>query len=260
MRTILFHIPSEIGGIPFLGFGILLAIWVAICLARLGWVTFRRGWSSELTSELPMMLLLAAVIAFVLPALADESGLPIRGYGVMVFLGVISGVALAIYPRTARRLLRRYHLLACPVDVRRRHRRCPLVLCHRILGRIVSQSHARCHTQGRPQLHPRRTRRLRRLRWRCHCRRHLFHPPQAAGAEIRRHHRPMSRTRPRPGPHRLLPQRLLLRRPLQSTLGSHLPTRLTRLHAPSQPRPNSARRHPFRSRSLFRRRREVDRR
>jgi phosphatidylglycerol---prolipoprotein diacylglyceryl transferase len=97
MRTILFHIPKDIGGTPFLGFGILLAIWVAICLVRLGWATYRRGWSSELTSELPMMLLLAAVIAFVLPALADEFGLPIRGYGVMVFLGVISGVALAIY-------------------------------------------------------------------------------------------------------------------------------------------------------------------
>src|SRR5262249_18372468 len=46
---------------------------------------------------LPMMLLLAAVIAWVFPALADNEGLPIRGYGVMVFLGVIAGVALAIY-------------------------------------------------------------------------------------------------------------------------------------------------------------------
>src|SRR5215467_13874553 len=97
MRTILFHIPSEIGGVPLFGIGILLAAWVAICMARLGWIVARRGWSSELTSELPMMILLGAVIGWVLPALSDGTGLPIRGYGVMVFLGVISGVALAIY-------------------------------------------------------------------------------------------------------------------------------------------------------------------
>jgi phosphatidylglycerol---prolipoprotein diacylglyceryl transferase len=97
MRTILFHIPSNIGGVPLLGFGILLPVWTCICIVRLGWIIFRRGWSSEIANELPMMLLLAAVIAWVLPALADDTGLPIRGYGVMVFLGVISGVALSIY-------------------------------------------------------------------------------------------------------------------------------------------------------------------
>lgn len=97
MRTILFHIPSEIGGVPLFGVGILLAIWTAICMARLGWIVARRGWSNELASELPMMILLGAVIGWVLPALSDGTGLPIRGYGVMVFLGVIAGVALAIY-------------------------------------------------------------------------------------------------------------------------------------------------------------------
>ncbi len=75
VRTILFHIPTEIGGIPFLGFGILLAIWIAICSpASVGLHSTAAGLAS-LTGELPMMLILAAVIAFVLPALADESGL-----------------------------------------------------------------------------------------------------------------------------------------------------------------------------------------
>ena len=97
MRTILFHIPNQIGGVPLMGFGIVLAVWAGICVARLGWIVFRRGWSTEIASELPMMLLVAAAIAWVFPALGDEAGLPIRGYGVMVFLGVISGVALAIY-------------------------------------------------------------------------------------------------------------------------------------------------------------------
>jgi phosphatidylglycerol:prolipoprotein diacylglycerol transferase len=97
MRTILFHIPNEIGGVPLLGFGILLAMWACICAARLCWITVRRGWSNEIASELPMMFLVAAVIAWALPALADNGGLPIRGYGVMVFLGVIAGVALSVY-------------------------------------------------------------------------------------------------------------------------------------------------------------------
>jgi phosphatidylglycerol---prolipoprotein diacylglyceryl transferase len=97
VRTILFHIPNQIGGAPLLGFGILLAVWACICLARLGWIVYRHGWSSEISSELPMMLLLAVVIAWVLPALSDDAGLPIRGYGMMVFLGVIAGVGLSVY-------------------------------------------------------------------------------------------------------------------------------------------------------------------
>jgi phosphatidylglycerol:prolipoprotein diacylglycerol transferase len=97
VRTILFHIPNQIGGVPLLGFGILLAVWSCICLARLGWIVYRRGHSSEISGELPMMLLLAVVIAWVLPALSDDAGLPIRGYGVMVFLGVIAGVGLSVY-------------------------------------------------------------------------------------------------------------------------------------------------------------------
>ncbi len=97
MRSTLFHIPLEIAGLPLFGFGLLLAIWVAVCALRIGITWYRRGWTSELWGEVFMMLLLAAVIAKVLPALCDSEGLPLRGYGVMVFLGVVAGVALAAY-------------------------------------------------------------------------------------------------------------------------------------------------------------------
>ncbi|HZZ29097.1 MAG TPA: prolipoprotein diacylglyceryl transferase family protein [Pirellulales bacterium] len=97
MRTILFHIPNTVGGVPLLGFGILLAVWALICAARVGWLVFRHGWSSAVWNELPIMLVLGAVLAWVLPALSDDAGLPVRGYGVMVFLGVVAGVALAVY-------------------------------------------------------------------------------------------------------------------------------------------------------------------
>ncbi len=97
MRTTLFYIPREMAGIQVMGFGLLLAVWALICAIRIGWIVYRRGWSDEVWNELPMMLVLAGILAFVLPALAEPDGLPIRGYGVMVFLGVMSGVALSVY-------------------------------------------------------------------------------------------------------------------------------------------------------------------
>jgi phosphatidylglycerol:prolipoprotein diacylglycerol transferase len=97
MRTTLFYIPTEIAGLPVLGFGLLLAVWALICAVRVGWIVSQRGRSAEVWNELPMMAVLAGVLTFVLPALAEPDGLPIRGYGVMVFLGVMSGVGLAVY-------------------------------------------------------------------------------------------------------------------------------------------------------------------
>jgi phosphatidylglycerol---prolipoprotein diacylglyceryl transferase len=97
MRSTLFFIPYEIAGIPIFGLGILLAIWIAICAVRIGWIAYRRGWSTEIWGELPTMLVISAVIVFALPALIKPDGLPIHGYGVMVTFGVLSGVALAVY-------------------------------------------------------------------------------------------------------------------------------------------------------------------
>ena len=97
MRTTLFYIPHEVAGIPVFGLGLLLAVWAAICVARVGWIVARRGWSAEIWGELPMMLILGAVIAWALPALTEPDGFPLHGYGVMVFFGVMTGVALAVY-------------------------------------------------------------------------------------------------------------------------------------------------------------------
>jgi phosphatidylglycerol:prolipoprotein diacylglycerol transferase len=101
MRSTLFHIPNELFGIPLFGVGLLLAVWAVVCVGRIGYLVYRRGFTSEVWAELPMMLLIGAVITWALPALCDAQGLPLRGYGVMVFLGVAGGVALAVY-RAAR--------------------------------------------------------------------------------------------------------------------------------------------------------------
>ena len=97
MRSTLFHIPRELFGLPLFGVGLLLALWIVVCLVRMGIIVYRRGLTSELWNELPVMLIMAGVIGWLLPLMGDEIGLPIRGYGVMVFLGVVSGVALAVY-------------------------------------------------------------------------------------------------------------------------------------------------------------------
>jgi len=97
MRSTLFHISNELFGLPLLGFGVLLAAWAAVCAVRIGWLLFRRrGWP-QIAGECPMMLLVGAAIAWILPALADSEGLPIRGYGLMVFFGVAAAVGLAVY-------------------------------------------------------------------------------------------------------------------------------------------------------------------
>jgi phosphatidylglycerol:prolipoprotein diacylglycerol transferase len=97
MRTTLFFIPHEVAGIPIFGFGIVLAIWAVICAIRIGWIVHHRGWSAEIWGELPMMLILGAVIVWGIPMLLEPQGFPVHGYGVMVFLGVMAGVALAVY-------------------------------------------------------------------------------------------------------------------------------------------------------------------
>ena len=102
MLQTLFHIPLHLAGLPVFGFGWLLILWAIVSLLLIGSAVRRQGWGAEAKGQLPLLGMIGLVIAFVLPQLCDEYGLPIRGYGVMLLLGVISGVGLAAY--RARRL------------------------------------------------------------------------------------------------------------------------------------------------------------
>lgn len=102
MQQTLIYIPSEIAGVKLFGMGWLLAVWVifsAILLVRL---IRRHGFSSETTSYLPILALVAAAIVWFMPMVETDRGLPIRGYGVMLFAAVVCSVALATY--RARRM------------------------------------------------------------------------------------------------------------------------------------------------------------
>src|SRR5205823_3031222 len=97
MHPILFSIPEKIAGVPVFGFGWLLAIWAAGSIGLLAWLIFTRGFRAETLSYLPSIVISGLAIALVLPRLLDNSGLPIRGWGMMLLIAITSAVALTVY-------------------------------------------------------------------------------------------------------------------------------------------------------------------
>ena len=107
MRQTLFYIPAEVGGVPLIGFGILLAIWTVASAVWIAWLIRRQGFNADTRGYLPVMALVAAAIAFLLPQLATVSGrsetgdilkgVPIRGYGVLLLLAVVAGILLGVH-------------------------------------------------------------------------------------------------------------------------------------------------------------------
>jgi phosphatidylglycerol:prolipoprotein diacylglycerol transferase len=91
----LFRIPYEVAGVPLFGFGLLLAIWAIASAISLAGLVRRYGWGAETWSALPMLLVLGAAIVL-LPRFFPD-GMPVRGYGVMLLAGIVSGVGMAMY-------------------------------------------------------------------------------------------------------------------------------------------------------------------
>ena len=106
MRQTLFHIPHAFFGIPVLGFGWVLAALVLVAVIFL--LTFRKKQSvMKLLEEQGVVWGVAAlIVVFLLPQIEESIsdgtstpwivGLPIRGYGVMLMLGVVSAMAVAM--------------------------------------------------------------------------------------------------------------------------------------------------------------------
>jgi phosphatidylglycerol:prolipoprotein diacylglycerol transferase len=107
VHRILFHIPAEIGGIPVFGPvvdgtitrgpGLLLVLWLLFSVGLMVWVVRRQGFTADTWSYLPLLLLVAAIIWGLLPAVCDQQGFPIRGFGSMNLLAVISGTGLFLW-------------------------------------------------------------------------------------------------------------------------------------------------------------------
>jgi phosphatidylglycerol:prolipoprotein diacylglycerol transferase len=97
MHQTLFVIPREIAGVDVFGVGWLLALWAVAAVATVAWSWRRHGWGPETRGQLPVMLIVAVAIVWVLPRLIEADGLPIRGYGVMLLISVAAGVLLSIH-------------------------------------------------------------------------------------------------------------------------------------------------------------------
>ncbi|MBX3421016.1 MAG: prolipoprotein diacylglyceryl transferase [Pirellulaceae bacterium] len=100
MRSTLFFIPHEVLGVPLFGWGWLLGL-VIVAAITSAIVQHRAGRSSgELLAGLSVWLLAGAVVAMVLPSVEQRwpdgtpIGLPIRGYGTMLLLGMLAGLAI----------------------------------------------------------------------------------------------------------------------------------------------------------------------
>jgi phosphatidylglycerol:prolipoprotein diacylglycerol transferase len=104
---ILFHIPPEIWGLPVFGPvvdgsitrgpGLLLAVWVLFSVGLMVWLVWRQGFNADTWSHLPLLLLVGAIIYLLLPAVCDQDGFPIRGYGAMMLLAVAAGMGLLLW-------------------------------------------------------------------------------------------------------------------------------------------------------------------
>jgi prolipoprotein diacylglyceryltransferase len=68
-----------------------------VSVAILAWLARRHGFNAETMGYAQVLGVLGVAIAFVLPAICEPRGLPVRGYGMMMLLAVISGMALATY-------------------------------------------------------------------------------------------------------------------------------------------------------------------
>ena len=117
MRSTLFFIPHEFAGMSVFGFGWLLIALAIGCAGWVGWTVLnvkrqsRAGkevdLNAEIISGLPIWGIAAALVVFVLPNIeqavkvsgADPMilGLPIRGYGVLVLIGLLSGIGITIH-------------------------------------------------------------------------------------------------------------------------------------------------------------------
>ncbi len=104
MRQTLFHIPEQLGPLPLFGwYGWASLAWIGFAVVLLVWLGRREETRQEIKNYLPVLGIVWLAIAFVLPMLMEAGqGVPIRGYGVMLLIAVVCGVALAAWQ--ARRM------------------------------------------------------------------------------------------------------------------------------------------------------------
>ena len=96
MYYTLFRIPPELFGLPLFGpTGMATLLWLVVALAVTAFNARKQGLDSEVVSNAVLMIAFAGVLALVVPWMMDPEGIPIRGFGMLVLTGIVSGVAVA---------------------------------------------------------------------------------------------------------------------------------------------------------------------
>jgi len=100
MRSTLFHIPRAIPwgqeDLPLFGFGLLLLAWLVAGGGWFVWMASRHGLRVAATQFGLPLAIVAVMLAWVLPALDDGAGIPVRGYGVMLLVAAAAGTWLSV--------------------------------------------------------------------------------------------------------------------------------------------------------------------
>ena len=98
MRQTLFFIPDQFGSVPVFGVGLLFALWFMGGAFVLIFLIRKQGFNADTKSYLPVFVIVGLGIIFVLPNVVEaDKGLPVRSYGVMTMLAIISAISLATY-------------------------------------------------------------------------------------------------------------------------------------------------------------------
>lgn len=100
MRSTLFHIPRSIpwgdAAVPLFGAGILLLAWLVFGGAWFARIAAREGVAAAVRQLALPLVAVAAMLGWILPALADDAGIPVRGYGVMLLVAAVCGTWLSV--------------------------------------------------------------------------------------------------------------------------------------------------------------------
>jgi phosphatidylglycerol---prolipoprotein diacylglyceryl transferase len=73
----------------------LLGLWAVATVVLMARSLKLYGWHAQTRDQAILLAIAGGLIGFVLPGLVGSEGLPIRGYGVMLFLAIAAGVALS---------------------------------------------------------------------------------------------------------------------------------------------------------------------
>lgn len=100
MCSTLFHVPARLAigpwTLPVFGWGLLLAVWAVAGGLAVARAARQQGLAAALVSLGPSLAIVGAVVLWVAPALVEDRGVPVRGYGVMLLAAAVAGTWLAV--------------------------------------------------------------------------------------------------------------------------------------------------------------------